>query len=282
MTIKLDASTLISSLPAMLGYQVHDSIVAVMLKRHGADLEAVECVLRADLDNSVDDIATMAAKTGRTARNTAAAVLIAVAGPQHHGHAGDALDALRNALMDADIPVRGRFSVATTAAPAIWMDVDTGQRGITAPWTDSPVTAEAVVAGKVIANSRDDLPGVATYVDRGAALITPEAITALQRLRKPLHKKIDALEAGHLQHRLELLATYFDEAVVDGHKGTPAHCDVTFALLYFLKGFDRIPDSVPEVGLLDDAMIVQVVLQRNSTAFRAHWLRRRRSWPQEL
>jgi len=176
MTIKLDASTLISSLPAMLGYQVHDSIVAVMLKRHGADLEAVECVLRADLDNSADDIATMAAKTGRTARNTAAAVLIAVAGAQHHGHAGDALDALRNALMDADIPVRGRFSVATTAAPAIWMDVDTGQRGITAPWTDSPVTAEAVVAGKVIANSRDEL--VAEF-DQAAHTVAATAVEGL-------------------------------------------------------------------------------------------------------
>jgi len=133
------------------------------------------------------------------------------------------------------------------------------------------------------ASSRDDAPGVAAYVDRGAALVTPEAIAALQRLRKPLHKKIDALkESGHLRHRLELLATYFEEAGADGHKGTPAHCDATFALLYFLKGFDRIPDSVPEVGLLDDALIVQIVLQRHATTLRGHWLRRRRTWPAEF
>ena len=133
------------------------------------------------------------------------------------------------------------------------------------------------------ANSRDDVPGVAAYVDRGAALVTPEAIAALQRLRKPLHRKIDALtESGLLRHRLELLATYFEEACSDGHKGTPAHCDVAFALLYFLKGFDRIPDSIPEVGLLDDAMIVQIVLQRHATTLRGHWLRRRRTWPAEF
>lgn len=133
------------------------------------------------------------------------------------------------------------------------------------------------------ANSRDDVPGVAAYVARGATLVTPEAIAALQRLRKPLHKKIHALsESGHLRRRLDLLATFFDEALVDGHKGTPAHCDAAFALLYFLKGFDRIPDSVPEVGLLDDALIVQCVLQRNTTMLRAHWLRRRRTWPAEL
>lgn len=132
------------------------------------------------------------------------------------------------------------------------------------------------------ANSRDDVPGVAAYVERGAALVTPEAIVALQRLRQPLRRKIAALpETGHLRLRLELLATYFDEAGADGHRGTPAHCDATFALLYFLKGFDRIPDSVPEVGLLDDALIVQCVLQRNTTTLRAHWLRRRRTWPVE-
>ncbi len=133
------------------------------------------------------------------------------------------------------------------------------------------------------ANSHDDVPGVAAYVERGAALVTPEAIAALLRLRKPLHKKIAALkESGHLQHRLEMLATYFEEAATDGHKSTPAHCEAAFALLYFLKGFDRIPDSVPEVGLLDDAMIVQVVLQHHATTLRGHWLRRGRTWPAEF
>ena len=132
-------------------------------------------------------------------------------------------------------------------------------------------------------NSRDDAPGVAADVERGAALVTPEAIAALQRLRQPLHKKIDALqESEHLRTRLEMLATFFDETCRDGPKGTPAQCDAAFALLYFLKGFDRIPDSVPEVGLLDDAMIVQIVLQPHATTLRGHWLRRRRTWPAEL
>lgn len=59
MTIKLDAGTLIASLPAMLDYQVHNSIVAVMLKRAGA-MEAVDRVLRADLEYTAEQIATMA------------------------------------------------------------------------------------------------------------------------------------------------------------------------------------------------------------------------------
>ncbi len=121
------------------------------------------------------------------------------------------------------------------------------------------------------------------YVDRGAELVTPDAIAALRRLRRPLLEKIrDLHESTHLQRRLELLFIYFEEACTDGSACTPSHRDAAFALLYFLQGLDRVPDSVPEVGLLDDAMVVQVVIQRNATLLRAHWLRRLRAWPSDL
>lgn len=158
MSLKLDASTLISSLPAILGYQVYDSIVAVLLKRNGGQ-DAIDCVMRVDVTNPIDQIATMPHVTGRSAKNTSGAILIAVAGPEHNKHAGDALDALRNALMDLDIPVRGRLSTATTAEPALWTDIDSGDSGITAPWTDSPVTTASIVEGRVVANTRDELVG---------------------------------------------------------------------------------------------------------------------------
>lgn len=133
------------------------------------------------------------------------------------------------------------------------------------------------------ANHRDDLPSLVAYVDRGAALVTPEAVAGLRKLHTPLWLKIDAIDnSHHLRRRLELLAIYFEEASGDGSIGSAVHREVTFALLYFLKGFDRIPDSVPEIGLLDDAMITQIVIQRNATALRAHWLRHRRAWPAEL
>ena len=132
-------------------------------------------------------------------------------------------------------------------------------------------------------NSHDDLPGIARYVDEGAELVTPDAIAALEALRAPLHAKINTLDvSSHLRHRIELLATYFDETAGYGAPDLQTQRDTTFALLYFLKGFDRIPDTVPEVGLLDDAMIVQTVLQRHATTLRAHWLRHGRPWPAEL
>lgn len=133
------------------------------------------------------------------------------------------------------------------------------------------------------ARASGGLTGVADYIDRGAALIDPVARQALRRLRRRLHAKIEQLDqSARLRRRLELLATFWEEAEAEGATGTPAHQEAAFALLYFLKGLDRIPDSLPEIGLLDDAMIVQVVLQRHAATFRAHWLRRRRTWPSEL
>jgi uncharacterized membrane protein YkvA (DUF1232 family) len=128
-----------------------------------------------------------------------------------------------------------------------------------------------------------DHSSVAGYVDRGAALVGTTALHALRKLRRPLHAKIGRLEdSAHLRRRLQLLSTYVDEASGDGSLGTPAHREAAFALLYFMNGFDRIPDALPEIGLLDDALIVQSVLQRRAATFRAHWLRRRRTWPAEL
>ncbi len=130
------------------------------------------------------------------------------------------------------------------------------------------------------ANSHDGIPGVASYVESGAALVTPEAITTLVHLRTPLRRKIDDVkDSVLLRERLKLLTLFFDEAVVKGPPSAPAHREVTFALLYFFKGYDRIPDNVPEVGLLDDAMIVQVVLQQHAGTLQAHWQRHGRTWP---
>ena|SRR5687768_7735552 len=125
-------------------------------------------------------------------------------------------------------------------------------------------------------NSSADVPSLAQYVDQGTALVTPEAIAALRGLHAPLLAKIAAVaDSAVLRQRLELLTSYF-MATSDAPTDASTQREVAFALLYFLKGFDRIPDSVPEVGLLDDAMIVQTVLQRHETVLEAHAMRQGR------
>jgi uncharacterized membrane protein YkvA (DUF1232 family) len=44
-----------------------------------------------------------------------------------------------------------------------------------------------------------------------------------------------------------------------------------FAAAYFLKRFDLIPDHLPEIGLADDALILQRVIERNQSELIAIW-----------
>jgi uncharacterized membrane protein YkvA (DUF1232 family) len=126
-------------------------------------------------------------------------------------------------------------------------------------------------------NSSADVPSLARYVDQGAALVTPEAIETLRGMHTPLQAKIAAVaDSAVLRQRLELLTSYFMATSETPNDATTLR-EVAFALLYFLKGFDRIPDSVPEVGLLDDAMVVQSVLQRHETVLEAHAMRQSRA-----
>ncbi len=129
----------------------------------------------------------------------------------------------------------------------------------------------------------NELASTAEYVDRGGALTGPPALAALTRLMPVVDERIQELPAGdRLRARLEVLATCSREF---GSKPQPAakvKREVAFALLYFLKGADRIPDTIPEVGLLDDALIVQCVLERHASALRVHWERHGRDWPEGL
>ena len=44
-----------------------------------------------------------------------------------------------------------------------------------------------------------------------------------------------------------------------------------FAAAYFLKTLDLIPDHIPEIGLADDALILQRVIERNQSELTAVW-----------
>jgi uncharacterized membrane protein YkvA (DUF1232 family) len=44
-----------------------------------------------------------------------------------------------------------------------------------------------------------------------------------------------------------------------------------FAAAYFLKRFDLIPDHLPEIGLADDTLILQRVIERNQSELTVVW-----------
>lgn len=116
------------------------------------------------------------------------------------------------------------------------------------------------------------------HLERGAAVVQPADLDRLRRMFPALRSKSARIaESDVLPRRISLLMRYVQE--IPSAAPTPALRESAFALFYFLKGFDLIPDAVPQVGLLDDALLVETVLQRNAHEFHAHWSARGRVWP---
>jgi uncharacterized membrane protein YkvA (DUF1232 family) len=87
---------------------------------------------------------------------------------------------------------------------------------------------------------------------------------------------------AYLPDQLEFLSLFVEEQI-SGRSCDLAEepvAEAAFALLYFQRATDLIPDSIPDMGLLDDAMIVSMVLRRQERAFKgsshAYMLR----WPE--
>jgi len=117
------------------------------------------------------------------------------------------------------------------------------------------------------------------YLVAGTACLGAEDLAGLHRLLQQIRAKAAAItSSARLRRRLELLARFFEESPVAG--AGEAERESAFVLYYFLKGYDLIPDSVPEIGLVDDALLVETVLQRHQAALRSHWAARSRTWPE--
>ncbi len=119
------------------------------------------------------------------------------------------------------------------------------------------------------------------HLERGAECVQAEDLAALPRLRPAIETKLAGIgESARLRERLALLLRYLAESPAD--LGNACQREAAFAVFYFLKGFDLIPDSLPEVGLLDDALLVETALRRNAHDLREHWAARGRTWPESF
>lgn len=119
----------------------------------------------------------------------------------------------------------------------------------------------------------------AMHVELGAVCVSPADLARLRRLAPQLAAKTArVIDSPRLRLRLELLQEFLASSRAAGR----AELEVAFALYYFLKGYDLIPDSVPEVGLLDDALIVEAALRRNEHDLRTHWAALGRPWPEAV
>ncbi len=135
----------------------------------------------------------------------------------------------------------------------------------------------------LLTSSEHTTDNLAEYAEGGSKLVTPEAMTALRGMLDELREKTATIkDSDRLRRRIETLIVYFDETAGEYSVSSSARQDIAFALFYFLKGYDRIPDSIPDVGLLDDALVIDSALQRHRVTLRAHWARMGRPWTDDL
>ena len=90
--------------------------------------------------------------------------------------------------------------------------------------------------------------------------------------------KIPTQTYPYLADQLEFLSLVVKELVVQDPAGEIVG-EAAFALLYFQRATDLIPDSIPGMGLLDDGIIVSVVLGRQEHAFKSSSHGYKLSWP---
>jgi uncharacterized membrane protein YkvA (DUF1232 family) len=81
--------------------------------------------------------------------------------------------------------------------------------------------------------------------------------------------KIPLQTYPYLCDQLEFLGLFVEEQVIGRNRDLAEEpvAEAAFALLYFQSTTDLIPDPIPNMGLLDDAMIVSMVLRRQERAF---------------
>ena len=84
-----------------------------------------------------------------------------------------------------------------------------------------------------------------------------------------------------LPNQLEFLSLIVED-YLHGPKVGPAEqmaAESAFALLYFQRATDLIPDLIPGMGLLDDAVVVSTVLRRHEYAFKHSSHADKLRWP---
>ena len=107
------------------------------------------------------------------------------------------------------------------------------------------------------------------YIETERAHMTADRLRELSGFSAQIFTKL-ATEQARQHHDLHEGAERLMRLVASGQvqhcaDPLPAHlAEAGVALSYLLKGVDIIPDSIPEIGLTDDARVVARVFARNA------------------
>jgi len=124
---------------------------------------------------------------------------------------------------------------------------------------------------------------ITSFVNRGAAMITPRALKGVHKKLPFLKLKfteVDAPAYPHLVDQLEFLAAVIEDFAEGADDDLP-YCTVAaavFALIYAHRVSDLMPDTIPDFGHADDSAVVRVVLFEHQKILEAYASRHEMKW----
>ncbi len=106
------------------------------------------------------------------------------------------------------------------------------------------------------------------YIEESRSGITASDVQSLAGFRSRIEAKLASPEARQHRDLVEsvgelLLLVESDRCRTVADPVPTDLAEAAVALNYLLKGVDLIPDSIPEIGLTDDARVVARVMARN-------------------
>ena len=117
----------------------------------------------------------------------------------------------------------------------------------------------------------------------GLSAVDLERLTTDLPVLRKRFTKLPLQTYPNLPAQLEFLCHFIEDRVVRCGSNLTEEpvAEAAFALLYFQRAIDLIPDPIPDMGLLDDAIIVGLVLRRQEQAFKQSSYANLLRWPEE-
>jgi uncharacterized membrane protein YkvA (DUF1232 family) len=121
------------------------------------------------------------------------------------------------------------------------------------------------------------------YIEFHAGQITPKETAELKANLPKIRQEIGEIAVPAFPHAAAQLSFFADlaEAFLSGKADELPYqvaLEAMLALNYLHDGTDLIPDSLPEVGFMDDALIAHTVLRRNEEEYKAYAARMGLDW----
>ena len=121
------------------------------------------------------------------------------------------------------------------------------------------------------------------FIEAGTRRLTPRAVHELIAELPAIRTRIESAEAPgfpRLKSQLAFLATVAESLAGGQDRDLPydASLEAVFALTYFARDVDLIPDFLSDIGLTDDAAVVTTILQRHALPLAQFAERRGMDW----